>query len=280
MKLRLLLLPLLFLCAPTLLRAQDTIIRPVTSSYTLEAGSAHIHDTYLTPLGYDGLTAAFTYERAQAMKFNPERWTMQLRLSVGADYTENPARNATMWGTGIKAQWDMVHRWTLPHGITIAAGPGTSLNLGVLYLTRNQNNPAAAKVSWTVDATGYVSWNTRLWNIPVTLRYQPALPLTGVFFSQEYDELYYEIYLGNHRNLAHAAWWGNYFSMDNLLSADIKLGSTWLRAGYHNSILSTKVSNITTRMVTHSFVIGISGEWLSLRNGSLPSSTSKIISAY
>ncbi|MBD5249536.1 MAG: DUF3316 domain-containing protein [Barnesiella sp.] len=274
-----LILTALLLQVAHILAAQE-VLRPVTSSYTLEGGSVHLHDTYLSPIGYDGMTYAFTYRRAQAMKFNPEQWVMQLNMSVGVDYTENPARNATMWGTGIKAQWNMVHRWKLPHNITVAAGPGTGVNLGVLYLNRNQNNPASAKASWSIDATGYVSWNTRLFNIPVTLRYQPVLPLTGVFFSPQYDELYYEIYLGNHRNLVHPAWWGNYFTMDNLVTADLRFSGTWLTLGYHNTVVSTKVSDITTRMTTHAFVIGISGEWLSLKRGSLPSSTSTIISAY
>ncbi|MDE6266107.1 MAG: DUF3316 domain-containing protein [Muribaculaceae bacterium] len=260
-------------------QAQE-VVRPVTSTYTMEVGRAHLHDTYLTPLGYDGLTTAITYRRAQAMKFNPERWVMQLNLSAGIDYTENPARNATMWGAGIKAGWDMVYRWELPYGLTVGAGPGTGLNVGALYLTRNQNNPVSAKVSWTLDATGYLSWRTRVLDIPVNIRYQPSVLLTGVFFSQEYDELYYEIYLGNHRNLVHPAWWGNYFTMDNLVSADLRFGGTWLTVGYHNTIVSTKVSEITTRITTHAFVIGISGEWLSLGRGALPSATSKIISAY
>ena len=49
------------------------IIRPVTSAYTIEAGSAKITDTYLSPLKYTGETFAFGYERFQAMKFNPEK---------------------------------------------------------------------------------------------------------------------------------------------------------------------------------------------------------------
>lgn len=29
-------------------------LRPVTAAYTLEAGSSHLSDTYLTPLKYSG----------------------------------------------------------------------------------------------------------------------------------------------------------------------------------------------------------------------------------
>ena len=42
------------------------ILRPVTSAYSIEVGSSHLTDTYLTPLNYDGWTAAMSYERLQA----------------------------------------------------------------------------------------------------------------------------------------------------------------------------------------------------------------------
>jgi hypothetical protein len=105
------------------------------------------------------------------------------------------------------------------------------------------------------------------------------LPVTGAFFSPDYGELYYEIYLGNHSGLAHAAWFGNYFRLDNLLTADLRLGSTNLRLGYRADVMSTKVNNIVTRRVTHSFVIGVSGEWLSLPRSGRISDNAKIISA-
>ncbi len=57
--------------------------------------------------------------------------------------------------------------------------------------------------------------------------------------------------------------WGNYFSLDNLLTADLHLGSTNLRLGYRANIFSSKMNDTVTHIYNHSFVIGISGEWLS-----------------
>lgn len=247
--------------------AQDTIpvMRPVTSSYALEYGKAHIADTYLTPLHYRGDHYAFTYERDQAMRFNPRRWTMQLKLAMVYDHTKNPAKNATMANADLRATWSMMHRWRMPAGITLGLGGGTSLNAGVLYLSRNGNNPASAKVSWTIDATGYAAWSGRIMRLPLTVRYQPTLPLTGLFFSPDYGQLYYQIYLGERDGLLHAAWPGNFFVLDNLLTVDLHLGSTSLRIGYHNNTLSSKVNNIVSLDITHAVVIGITTEWLSLR---------------
>lgn len=261
--------------------AQDSIpvLRSVTSSYSLEYGSSHIADTYLTPLHYRGSHYAFGYERDQAMRFDPQSWTMQLKAYIVYDHTKNPAKNATMVSGDVRASWDMTHRWTLPGGLTLAFGGGTTLNAGVLYLTRNGNNPASAKVGWTIDATGYAAWKGRLHKLPLTIRYQPTLPLTGVFFSPDYGQLYYQISLGEHKGLLHGAWPGNYFTLDNLLTADIHLGRTSLRIGYHNNIFSSKANNIVSQDISHAIVLGITTEWLSLS----PTSNkidAKIISAY
>ncbi len=57
---------------------REAIERPVVSAYTLEAGTAHIAQTYLSPLRYSGPMLALSYERMQAMRFDPERWVMRL----------------------------------------------------------------------------------------------------------------------------------------------------------------------------------------------------------
>lgn len=263
--------------------ARDSVevkpLRPVTSAYMIEAGGAELVNTYLTPLKYSGWGGAFNYERMQAMKFSPDRWVMQLRSGLTLNRTHNPARNATMWRLTGEFSWGMMHRWRLPAGITLAAGGSSGIDLGCLYSTRNGNNPVAVEAAWTVNVTGYAAWNCHIGRLPLTLRYQPVLPLTGVFFSPQYGELFYEISLGDDSGLAHAAWWGNYFRMENLVTADLHFGATTLRVGFRSNVLSTKVNNITTRVINSSAVIGVAGEWLSLTPGKGISPEARIISA-
>lgn len=277
----LLILLTLLITSATTSAATDSIatLRPVTAAYMLEIGSSHISDTYLTPLKYTGWTTAFSYERMQAMKFNPERWVMRLATTIEMDKADNPVKNSSIWYLGLDVSWGMTHRWKLAHDITLAAGGSTAVDLGCIYSERNGNNPASAKAAWTLNLTAYASWNLNIGSLPVTLRYQPTLPVTGVFFSPDYGQLYYEIYLGNDSGLAHAAWWGNYFAMENLLTADLHLSSTCLRIGYRNNILSTKVDNITTRMANHSFVVGLSGEWIGISSRKSLPDKARIISA-
>ena len=162
------------------------IVRPVASAYTLEVGSSHITDTYLSPLKYNGLSAAVGYERSQAMKFCPEKWGMQLRRTAGMDYTDNPAKNVNIWGFGLASTWGMMRKFrnVWQEGLHIYAGGSTSLNLGALYSTRNGNNPVSAKASWTVNATAMAVYSLKIKSLPVTLRYHhtpPGLPRHSAF---------------------------------------------------------------------------------------------------
>ena len=213
------------------------------------------------------------------MKFAPERWLMRLSASVGVDRSKNQAGNAVLWYAGVDASWGMTRRWMLLPRLSAGIGGSTSLALGCLYMARNSNNPASARAAWTLDLTGYVNYGVTLRRLPVTLRYRATMPVIGAFFSPDYGELYYEIYLGNRSRLAHCAWWGNYFALDNQLTADLHFGDTSLRIGYRGKLLTTGVNNITTRAFTHCAVLGVSGEWISWRRGHTPTSEARTISA-
>ena len=281
MRIRLLAISLIAMSAmaPAVDAAAEEPVRPVTSAYMFNIGGAKLVNTYLTPIKYSGIDFGFAYERMQAMKFDPDRWVMRLTASVDMNKTENPVRNADMWRLVGDVSWGMTYRWRLPFGIVVAAGGSTGIDLGCMYNPRNGNNPVAVEAAWTVNATGYATWQTKVGRIPVTLKYQPTVPVAGVFFSPDYGELFYEIYLGNHSGLAHFAWWGSYFRMDNLLTADLHFGATALRLGFRSDLLSTKVNNIVTRAVTYSAVVGVAGEWMSLNPKKRLDPKARIISA-
>ncbi len=273
--------PLVVLTAALTAYGEDPqIIRPVISVYSLEVGSGHITDTYLSPLHYSGKGFALNYERLQAMKFDPERWTMRLNGRLGFEYTENTVRNASIWDLDIEFRWGMMRRFKLDKGWEAGIGGSTNINGGLFYNGRNSNNPVAAQAAWNINLSAQAVWHTSLLRKDVTFRYLVESPLTGIFFCPEYDELYYEIWLGNHSGLVHGAWPGNYFRLDNLLTADIRLGSTILRLGYNCRILSSKANEIVTRRITHTAVIGIASEWISLSaKGTKDLDKARVISA-
>ncbi len=255
------------------------VIRPVTAAYTVEAGSARLVDTYLSPIRYKGWHTALGYERWQAMRHNPRQMVMRLRGTLNVERTTNVVGNATMWGASLDLQWAMMWRKPLLPGLTVGIGPGLTLDAGCLYTSRNGNNPVAAKGAVTVDAAAYAAYNRSFFGLPVTFSYSVDMPVAGAFFAPDYGELYYEIYLGNTSGLAHFAWPGNRFELDNRLTADIRFGGTSLRLGYRLDLFGSSVNHITTRRLTHSAIIGISGEWMSLNPRHRLSEKTRVFSA-
>ncbi len=265
---------MLLLISPA--QAQD---RPVLSAFTLGIGSSHIADTYLTPLKYEGWSVAAGYERMQAFKPSADSWITRLYITGELNRSINPAGNARMWGFELSASWGFIRRYSLPYGIKLGIGPALSARGGCLYNSRNSNNPASAKAAITADATAFAAWNTHIGSLPITFRYQPTIPVIGAFFSPCYDELYFEIYMGNRRGLVHPAWWGNRFELNQLVTLDLHLGSSSLRLGYDSSWMSSRVSNLTTRIITHRFVIGWTSEWLSSEHKKATTNRANINSA-
>lgn len=244
--------------------ADSTLLRPVNAAYTVEAGTAHIADTYLTPLRYSGWQTTLRYSRVQATRFNPRRWVLQFDFAPSVSRTLNPVKNATIWYWGIDFTSALMRRVWTAGSFSAMVGPDVNVNLGALYAQRNGNNPVSVKAAITAGLAGRVRYNFNLGRLPVSLMVQPALPVAGVFFSPDYGQLYYEIYLGERSNLARAAWFGNYFRINNLTAVDFNFGGTSLRIGYRVDFLSTYASHITSRTLTHTAVIGFTGEWLSI----------------
>ena len=255
--------------------------RPVTSSFMIEGGASSILDTYLSPIKNSGAHVRLEYERLQAMRFNPENWLMQLDTGVDYDNVTNPAGNHTEHSLMADFRWGMMRRWqnVCTRGLQLALGGMAQFRGGVIYKPSNSNNVVSTKIHFAVGVSGMASYGVKLLGVPVTLRYQATLPVAGVFFSPEYEESYYEIYVGNHSGLAHFGWWANRFDMTNLLTADLHLGSTVLRLGYRNRIETSWINHLNTQIFTHAAVIGVGGEWLSLRRGAPINEKSKIISA-
>lgn len=257
------------------------IERPVNSAFTFDIGGAQILDTYLTPIKYTGMNMRIGYERMQVMKFSPLHWISQIDAGIDYQKVKNIPRTRTMHSLMLEFQWGMMHRWHIDclQGLQIMAGGSTRFRGGALYNAANSNNPVSAKLHWSINMQGMAVYNTHIRNLPITLRYEATLPFIGAFFSPEYGQSFYEIYLGDRRNIVHCGWWGNRFDMRNLFTVDLHFGRTSLRLGYRGEIETSFVNNLNCHFFTHSAVIGISGEWLTLRPGEKTIEKARIISA-
>ena len=228
------------------------------SMFTVDMGYASVHDSYLTPITYDGLDLALGYETMRPVR--ADKWLWQLGVGADYNYVENPAKNNDLHKVMGNIEFSMQRCWkgVFTPKLNLAAGPMAQLRAGIVYDAVNSNNPVTVRAYANVGAAGNAWLDTRIWHFPVTLRYQVQLPVTGVFFAPEYDESYYEIYLGNHKNLAHLGWWGNRLDMTHYLGADLHLGRTTLRVGYRARLEHWHVNHLHVHDVTHSLVLGIS----------------------
>ena len=263
------------------LEPKSEVLRPVVSVFSGEVGAARMLDTYLSPLFYNGTHTGLAWEHQQATGFNPERWVRQLELQLDYNITHNPAGNHDNHALLMQGRWSLMWRKQVATpGLQIIVGPETALRGGVLYSGHNSNNVVSARVHWHVGATAQAVYNMRIGRLPVTLRYQVVLPVAGIFYSPEYGESYYEMYVGNREGLAHFACWGNRFDMENLITADLHIGATVLRLGYRNRFATSWVNELSVRERNHALVIGIGGEILSLGFRKEPAAAKTISSIY
>lgn len=241
-----------------------TFKRPTSSTYSLEWGATSMLDTYLSPLKYEGHHLGIYGSWLKAMRQNPHRLIMSFDASIQTALAKSPAKNSTLYEFGLNFAWTMQYRWNPIKGLQLSAGGGAMLDIGGLYLSRNSNNPASARASIDIISSGIASYGFKIGRLPVRVTNRLTIPLVGAFFSPDYGETYYEIYLGNNSDLVHCGWWGNHFRLDNLLAADIYLGNVALRVGYHINLKSSYVNNINTRLTTHALVLGLTSDWLNI----------------
>lgn len=253
-------------------------IRPISFTYTIEWGKSDIIDTYLSPLKYSGDKFSLSAEWMKALKQNPQHLSMIFDAEIYGDICKSPARNSSLYNIGIDLGWHIFYKYQPIKGLTIGGGGGATINAGALYLPRNSNNPVSAYASIDATLNAIASYSLNIGKLPIRITNRTTLPSLGVFFSPDYGQTYYEIYLGNHSGLVHFGWWGNHFSLDNHLSASIAIGNMSLRLGYRFNIKSSYVNNINTRHTSHAITFGISSDWINQRSIKHPT-TYNIISA-
>lgn len=118
----------------------------------------------------------------------------------------------------------------------------------------------------SLQLTGSVSKHFLIGKLPILVADRVRIPFAGVFFCPGYGETYYEIYLGNHKGLVHAGWWGNNFRIDNLLSFTLDFGRTAMEIGYRVNAYNQWANNLNTKIITNSFVIGVLPGGIGLKN--------------
>lgn len=223
-------------------------------SYMLEIGGGRLTDTYLSPLRYRGPASGVSGE-----------WTGRLAkdwLSVTdarLQYVCASPRylKSYMHYADLTAAWSAQRQFTLPGGVSMAAGPGVSLKAGAAYLPVNSNNPAdaTAMLGLTINLSASRSFTIK--RLPLRITDRLGIGAAGLAFAPQYGEGYYEISLGNRSGLVHPTWFGNLTAIDNLLAIDLPCGlKRSLRVGYRFTLTTSRLEGNNRLAAIHAFCIG------------------------
>lgn len=244
----------IFTLLPTVLHAQD--VRPVTHATLVGIGASNQLDTYLSPLSYTGPQLHFMHETWRSTHLADSAISFQTLWHGNLSYTENAPAKARYMGGDIR--FDALWHYHFRVGpVRLLAGPFIGANVGVLYHTRNGNNPAQALLSGHLGASGAAIYGFSIGHHRFVARFQLDIPLLGLMFSPDYGQSYYEIFsLGNRGHNVCFTNPFNAFSHRHQLTIDIPFKHFTIRTGYLCDIRQSHVNEIKHHSYSHAFMLG------------------------
>jgi hypothetical protein len=171
----------IFLAASFQASAQEG--RNSTHATVLGIGVVNQLDTYLSPLNYSGPQLQFLHETLRYTDWAKGHITMQTLWQANVSYTKSRAARGRNYGGDVSYTIGWHYNWQKTFStrskLRFLVGPQLNANAGVLYNTRNSNNPAQALATTHLAASGAVIWDVQLGRQPLIARYQLDLPLIG-----------------------------------------------------------------------------------------------------
>ncbi|MDH6306010.1 hypothetical protein M2459_003021 [Parabacteroides sp. PF5-5] len=243
----------------------EELPRTMNEGTLIGVGSSHVKDTYLSPFNYSGWGARILNERMKIIGSGNGNFSRQQIINVDISFTKNPAENVNDFGAFVDYSLGYHYRINASPNFKILTGTTAHLLGGFIYNTRNGNNPLSAKIDIDLGLSVIMLWNFRMKNTPLTLRYQGELPFAGVFFSPEYGVSYYEMFnVGNLSDVVAFNSFHNKFALKNYVTLDIPMRSFTLRLGYLNSLYYTDTKDLSSHIISNSFMVGWVKEFIPL----------------
>ena len=239
------------------IKAQTDSTRTFYRATTIGIGAVNILDTYLSPEEYTGLEVRF---RSDIMGFNRKSDGRSSHHSIimGNYSSTDHNGDGNMMAGMFTFDYGLHYNWYLLGGrLHLQAGGIIDSNLGLIYNTRNSNNPAQAKASINIMPSASAGYDFRLFRHQATVNMQLDLPLAGVMFSPNYGQSYYEIFSqGNYDHNIVPTTFVSAPSMRSYLTLDYSLRTCSLRIGYMGDFQQAKVNSLKSHSWSHIFMIG------------------------
>ena len=220
-------------------------------------GYVDMLDTYLSPERYKGWQVNYL---SHTMHEREDRRISTLSVHQGSfAHADNRAGNANE----MQAMYHFAYAWhynwyLLNRRLNVKTGGMLNTHLGMLYNTRNSNNPMQAKVGLNVAPSVMASYRFSIKNTPLTVRYEADAPLLGMMFSPNYGQSYYEIFSeGNYDHNVVVTHPVNALSLRQMLTLDFSLYKTTFRIGYLGDYQQAHVNHLRYHTYSHVLVLGI-----------------------
>ena len=221
-------------------------------------GTSSVYDSYLSPLDYKGDNIGLYYEQMKNTGLMDGNIFAQNLFNANYSWSKNSAGTASYYSGIVEYNYGLHYRFKPVEKWQFFAGMQAGGLLGFVYNTRNENNPATGKAHVNLSLSGIANYKLQIHKQPILFRDQLSFPFIGALYSPQYGESYYEISLGDTKNLVHFSSLNNYLSLRNMLSAEIPFNRFTLRLSYYFSYYETRINNLDTRLITNTFYIGFS----------------------
>lgn len=225
-------------------------------SHYISMGYTDMLDTYLSPESYCGLELRYTYDRE--MKMRKPRWTVYDQIEMQLQGGRNRADNANTLGGMLRVRSGALYQWQLlDDRLTLRAGGGADIELGFLYNTRNQNNPAQLRLAINIEPRVQASYRFHIKGKTYYLRYDAMVPLLGVRFSPNYGQSYYEIFTrGNYDHNIVPTTIIATPSLRQQLTVDFYVGPMQMSIGYLGDYQQADINQLKSHSYSHMVVLG------------------------
>jgi len=229
----------------------------VERTYLLGMGKNHVYDSYLSPLDYAGSTLGFTRIGERTMQRGQGRWSQMTYFDFNASQLHNPVGNATTWDGELQFNYGQHYHLMAQPKWNVALGGLLGAHLGGTYNTRNGNNPGQLRMALDLAVSAVAARQFALWKKRWTWRTQCDIPVMGTFFTPNYGQSYYEIFILGHanRNIVFSHPF-NAPSVRLLSTISIPFGTSSLTLGYKADIRQSTVHHLDRHAWHHTFLIG------------------------
>lgn len=235
-------------------QAQERII---TSSKMVGLGNTDILDTYLSQERYKGYGLSFLAITDYHTVGQKTTTTIQHQVNV------SKANDRSHSNSMLEGKYDLFigKYYNIPpfiNHLSLYAGLLGNVGIGGIYNTTAGNNPAQARLHINVMPSARAYYKFFISHTQCGISYEIDLPLTGIMFSPNYQQSYYEIFSrGNYDHNIVATSFINAptFRQQLIFHVNVSARLT-LKAGYLGHYEQAEVNQIKRHIWTNRFMLG------------------------